>query len=121
MSSSWRAIRAATRRSTVFGVGADLAAGDGGAGVVLGLEQAGDELGLVGVDGGGFGFQADVGAAAQDVGVAGPPAAAAGFAGELDEGLAGGLVGDAVGVEQVGDVAGVDAGLAVFDPAELGG
>jgi len=38
----------------------------------------------------------------------------------LDECLAGGLVADAVHAQQVSDVAGIDAGLAVLDPAELG-
>ena len=72
------------------------------AGVVGGLEHAGDEDRLVIEDGAGAGLEVGE-AAAEHVGVVGPPAALAGLSRKGEEGLAVGLVGYAVQSEHVAD------------------
>src|SRR5690348_11499564 len=92
------------------------------AGVSLGLQQAGDDLDLVGPDDRGGRFQADEGLepGRQDVGVGVPPAGGVGLTGQVEQGGALFVVGDAVQGEQVGKIALLEPDPAVLDPADLG-
>ena len=121
-SRAWRAIRRPTRCSISAGRGAVVAEQRDRARVVLGLQQPGNELDLVGPDAGRGLLQADVGLepGGQHVGVVVPPAVRAGAAGQLAQRLALLLVGHLVEGEQVGDVAVLEADPAGLQPADLG-
>lgn len=90
--------------------------------VVLGLEQAGDEVRLVGADEGGRALQADVHGepARQDVVEPLPPAGPVGLLGQLDEEL-GLVVGDAVGLQQQLEVRDFEGDLGHLHAADGGG
>ncbi|GAA2403289.1 hypothetical protein GCM10010420_33130 [Streptomyces glaucosporus] len=96
---------------------------DHGAGVVLGLEQAGDELHLVGADHRRGLLQADVPVepARQDVVVPVPPAARAGPAGQGEEVRPLVLVQHSVEREEVRHVTFLAGPLAALQTADLGG
>src|SRR6185312_4082894 len=93
---------------------------DAGAGVVGGLEQAGDGVRVVAADQAGGFFQADEGAepGGQDVVVAVPPAGLAGLAGQGQERVDLGGVGDAVGGEQALDGQWFQAAFGAFHPTD---
>src|SRR5215831_4021916 len=102
-----------------LGVRSGLPGANDRTGVVLGLEQPWNEHRFVCVESGGFGLQSHIRAAAENVAIASPPAAPSCFSGQLDEGVAGRLIGDAVYLQQVADVAGLDPRLAGLDSADL--
>src|SRR6266487_1128913 len=83
-----------------------------GAGVILGLQQTGNEDLLIRADRRGLGLQADeVGVLTrQDIAVGMPPAALTSVAGELNECLTLSFVGDTVEIEQVTHIADVEPG-----------
>jgi hypothetical protein len=89
--------------------------------VVIGLQQPGDELALIGPDQPGRRLQVDIGPEPrrQDVAVVLPPARAVGLPGQGHELGHLGRVGDLVEVEQVDDVAFFEADLAVLEPVDL--
>src|SRR5262249_8977213 len=95
---------------------------DDGAGVVLGLHQAGDELHLIGADDGGGLVQPDIELepSGQDVAVRPPPARYVGLAGQYEQLFAFGLVNDPVQGEQIGYIALPDTAAATLQAAELG-
>ncbi len=97
---------------------ADRTGAQDGARVVLGLEQAGDEVRLVGAQEARGAFQADVHAepVGQHVVEALPPAGLVGLLGEFDEGV-GLLVGDSVGLEEELDVRDLQPDLGRLHPA----
>src|SRR5690348_16425618 len=92
------------------------------AGVPLGLQQAGDELDLVGPDDRGRRLQAHIrlGPQGQDVRVRVPPAPRVRFLGQVEQRGALLSIGDAVQGQQVGHVACLEPDPAVLDPADLG-
>src|ERR1035437_244950 len=106
----------------LLGIEFERAATYQGAGVVLGLEQAGNDGELEGLDGSGFLFQPDeeLVTAGQDVTVGVPPAALAGVLGELDKRLPLHAVAHAVDVEHDPHVVGMRAGTAGLDAEDLG-
>src|SRR6266516_4396609 len=89
--------------------------------VVLGLQQAGHELALVGTDQGGRALQVDVGAepGGQDVAVVLPPAGLVGLASKSDQARDLDGVAHAVEVEQVHQIALLEADLPVLQPMDL--
>lgn len=95
---------------------------DDGAGAVLGLKQAGDELDFVGADDGAGLFEAEVGfePGGEDVVVLAPPAGFVGAFDESEERVALLFVGDSVEGEEIGDVAGFEADSAEFESADFG-
>src|SRR3954452_15143504 len=90
-------------------------------GVVLGLEQSGDDERPEIADAGGLGFEAEVGLEplGEYVAVAVPPALPAGVPGELDEGVR--LVAlDAVDLKDLPDVSRLGADHTGLDTADAG-
>ena len=94
---------------------------DDGGRVVLGLQQAGHELGVEAADGLGRLLQPDVGLepGRQHVLIAVPPALLVGLAGQGQQLLALGHVGDPVQVQQIRDVDLAHGIAAKLDPADL--
>ena len=92
------------------------------AGVVLGLEQAVDDLSLVDPQRGGLGLQSDVDAEAgwQHAVPDGPPALAVPFPGHLQQDLALARIVDAVELEHGVEIGGPRRRLAGLDPGQRG-
>src|SRR5690625_3347993 len=103
------------------GIGNRPRGGDDRAGVLLGLKHAGHELRLVDADAGGGLLKADIDLepVGQRIAVVLPPAGLLGFARQLDHGLDLDLVGDAVQLQQVLDIADLEADPSQFHPADL--
>jgi hypothetical protein len=96
-------------------------AGDQRADVVLGLQQAGDDLALVAANPARGRFQVDVGPEPwwQEIAVVRPPARLAGLPGEGHQHRDPVGVGDTVQGKQVDDIAVLEADLAVLQPVDL--
>ena len=93
-----------------------------GCGVVLGLQEAGDVVRLIGADQVGFALQADEGAEpfGQHIAEPVPPARLVGLAGEVEEAVDLVLLADAVGRQQLLDVREFEADLGLLHAPNRG-